>query len=115
GSHGDYGSGRLGAAEVDCSLDGSRGSRVYMKILYEPLFNDRGLLGRVVGTAPGGHQDEGERCKLPHEGRVRGASELPGPKCFSMTRSSESLRFVTLMPCFAASALTKNSSLVICP
>ena len=43
------------------------------------------------------------------------ASGLPGPKCFSITRFSLSLRFVTVTPRVAAAAVTKSSSLVSWP
>src|SRR5258708_6049616 len=41
------------------------------------------------------------------------ASGLPGPKCFNITRSSLSLRLVTVTPRFAAPAVIKTSSCVI--
>src|SRR5690349_15582043 len=43
------------------------------------------------------------------------ASGLPGPKCFSITSSSLSLRLTTVTPRLAAAAVTNSSSLVICP
>src|SRR5260370_10977188 len=43
------------------------------------------------------------------------ASGLPGPKCLNITRSSLSLRLVTVTPRLAAAAVTNNSSCVICP
>src|SRR5438046_5939387 len=43
------------------------------------------------------------------------ASGLPGPKCFNFTRSSLSLRLVTVTPRFAAAAVTNSSSCVIWP
>ena len=81
-----------------------------------PEFQDARVETSENGAPAFGAEVECEKVGLHvYDSFLVGASGLPGPKCFSMTRFSVALPLVTTMPFLAASAVTKSSSLVIWP